>query len=126
MMTRSAAANLLGLNDRGHLAPGAIADIAIYDPKHVNGQSTTDYQTMFSDVALLFKSGQLVVKDGAVINRLSGMAQTISPVYDSHITRTVQNYFDRFYSLKLSNYAVQEADFDYLEHPRFRGIATVG
>ena len=31
-MTRAAPARLLGLKDRGHLGPGAIADIAVYAP----------------------------------------------------------------------------------------------
>ena len=35
-MTRSAAARLLGLHDRGQLAPGAIADIAVYKPQADN------------------------------------------------------------------------------------------
>ncbi len=128
VMTRSAAAKLLGLNDRGHLAPGAIADIAVYDPDKFShamtvGQAKTDYQAMFADAALLFKNGQLVVEDGIVMNKLTGVAQTIAPHYDRQITRTVQNHFDRFYSLKLRNYAVQEADFDYLRQSRFREIA---
>jgi formylmethanofuran dehydrogenase subunit A len=32
LMTRSVAASLLGLNDHGHLSPGAIADIAMFAP----------------------------------------------------------------------------------------------
>jgi len=128
VMTRSAAAKLLGLHDRGHLAPGAIADIAVYDPAKyskaiIGNQAKTDYQAMFSDAALLFKNGQLVVQEGVVINKLTGLAQIITPHYDSKITHTVQNYFDRFYSLKLSNFGVDEADFDYLKQARFRDIA---
>lgn len=128
VMTRSAAAKLLGLHDRGHLAPGAIADIAVYDPdkysKAITGnQAKTDYQAMFANAALLFKNGQLVVQEGVVINKLTGLAQTIAPHYDQQITRTVQNHFDRFYSLKLSNFGVGEADFDYLRQARFRDIA---
>ncbi|MDC9724720.1 MAG: formylmethanofuran dehydrogenase subunit A [Gammaproteobacteria bacterium] len=128
VMTRSSAAKLLGLHDRGHLAPGAIADIAVYDQhKYSQGttgrQSKTDYQAMFANAALLFKNGQLVVEDGVVINKLTGLAQTISPHYDQNITRTVQNHFDRFYSLKLSNFGVEEADFDYLDQARFRNVS---
>ncbi len=128
VMTRSAAAELLGLNDRGHLAPGAIADIAVYDPDKFShamtgGQAKTDYQAMFADAVLLFKNGQRVVQDGVVINKLTGLAQTIAPHYDQQIIHTVQNHFDRFYSLKLSNFGVDEADFDYLKQSRFREIA---
>lgn len=115
-MTRSAAARLLGLGDRGHLAPGAIADIAVY-------RRQADYRAMFADAALLFKNGDLVVRDGAVTARPAGSAPTVTPVYDIGITRTVKQHFDRFYSLKLSQYAVNDADFDYLKQVRFRNIA---
>ncbi|WP_031432559.1 formylmethanofuran dehydrogenase subunit A [Methylomarinum vadi] len=125
-MTRSAAAKLLGLNDRGHLAPGAIADIVVYDPHTRSDQaagSRPDYQAMFANAALLFKNGRLVVQDGVVIERPTGLAQTVSPIYDTGITRTVKQHFDRFYSLKLSQYGVNDADFDDLGQPRFRNIA---
>jgi len=129
-MTRSSAAKLLGLHDRGHLAPGAIADIAVYDPQKRDDtlttlgiQSKTDYRAMFADAALLFKKGQLVVRDGLVIERPIGLAQTFTAGYDIGITRTVKQYFDLFYSLNLSQYAVNDADFDYLMQTRFRDIA---
>jgi len=119
-MTRSSAARLLGLNDRGHLAPGALADIAVYDP-HQRSAPTVgarpDYQAMFANAALLFKNGRLVVQDGVVIERPPGLAQTVIPVYDARITRTVKRHFDRFYSLKLSQYAVNDSDFG--ERSRF-------
>jgi formylmethanofuran dehydrogenase subunit A len=117
-MTRSAAATLLGLNDRGHLAPGAVADVAVYDPKQRAGQTHPDYRAMFADAALLFKNGRLVVQDGVVIERPAGLAQTVTPVYDAGIIRTVKQHFDRFYSLKIGQYAVNDADFG--ERPRFK------
>lgn len=127
-MTRSSAAKLLCLDDRGHLAPGAVADIAVYDPRKRSGQSAgtrIDYRAMFADVALLFKNGRLVVQDGVVIERPAGLAQTVTPVYDAGITRTVKQHFDLFYSLKLSQYGVNDADFDGLKQPRFRHIAAL-
>ena len=44
IMTRAAPARLLGLIDRGHLGPGARADIAIYRPQ-------ADLAAMFRIVA---------------------------------------------------------------------------
>jgi len=117
-MTRSAAAKLMGFTDRGHLAPGAIADVAVYDPSRPAGQRHPDYRAMFADAALLFKNGQLVVQDGIVVERPLGLAQTVTPVYDAGITRTVKQHFDRFYSLNLSQYGVNDADFG--ERPRFK------
>ncbi|WP_415880374.1 formylmethanofuran dehydrogenase subunit A [Methylomonas sp. TEB] len=121
IMTRSAAANLLGLYDRGHLAPGAKADIAVYNPQGVGtcdqltgvfaARPQADIAAMFGNAALLFKNGELVVRDGAVVARPAGRAQTLQPNFDAGITRAVQQHFNQFYSLKLSNFAVNDADF---------------
>ena len=112
LMTRSAAAGLLGLNDRGHLMPGGIADIAVYAP-HENKE------TMFDRAALVFKNGCLVVRDGDIVERLSGQAQTICPDYDSSIRRVVKHHFDRFYSLSLNNFMVSDVDFVQPDQQRF-------
>lgn len=80
---------------------------------------------MFANVSLLFKNGRLVVQDGVVTERVAGLAQTVTPEYDSRINHIIKRYFDRFYSLKLSNYAIQEADFEYLNQARFHDIESV-
>ncbi|QPK61483.1 formylmethanofuran dehydrogenase subunit A [Methylomonas sp. LL1] len=116
-MTRSAAARLLGLHDRGQLAPGAIGDIAVYKPQ-------ADYRAMFADAALLFKNGRLVVKDGEVIARPAGHAQTVQPDFDRHIERDIQNHFDRFYSLKLNNFKIDDVAFNLDDNQRFRSVAS--
>jgi formylmethanofuran dehydrogenase subunit A len=112
LMTRSAAASLLGLHDRGHLMPGAIADIAVYTPND-------NKEIMFDRAALVFKNGQLVVREGEIVERLSGKAQTILPHYDPRIQQTVQRHFDRFYSLSLHNFMVNDVDFVQSDQQRF-------
>ena len=74
-MTRAAPAKLLGLADRGHLGPGAVADIAVYaeDP---------DRAKMFRSAALVFKDGDLVVRDGQVTHYRWGRALTVEPGHD--------------------------------------------
>ncbi len=57
IITRAAPARLLGLHDKGHLGPGARADIVIYDPG-------ADVRQMFEFPRLVIKSGQIVVDDG--------------------------------------------------------------
>ena len=112
LMTRSAAASLLGLSDRGHLMPGATADIAVYTPNE-------NKETLFDRAAMVFKNGQLVVRDGDVVERLSGHAQIIRPDYDASIHNVVQNHFDRFYSLSLNNFMVSDIDFVQSDQQRF-------
>ena len=112
VMTRTAAANLLGLYDRGHLAPGAIADIAVYTRQD-------NKEAMFDRAALVFKNGRLVVRDGEVVERIRGTAQMISPSYDPGIKRTIKSHFDRFYSLSLENFTIKDVDFVQRDQERF-------
>ena len=112
LMTRSAAASLLGLTDPGHLQPGGIADIAVYTP-HDNKE------TMFERAALVFKNGRLVVRDGAIVERLAGQAQIILPHYEDSIRRTVKSHFDSFYSLSLHNFMVNDVAFLQADQQRF-------
>ena len=77
-MTRAAPARLLGLADRGHLGAGAIADVAVYD-------DVQDRAQMFRSAALVFKDGDLVVRDGKVTHYRFGRALTVQPGYDAAI-----------------------------------------
>ncbi|KGD96522.1 formylmethanofuran dehydrogenase subunit A [Rhizobium sp. YS-1r] len=94
VMTRGAPAKLLGLDDRGHLGPGAIADIAVYR----KGQ---DVQKMFRDAALVFKNGDLVVQDGVVTHYRWGRALRLNPPSDKGIVKRMQAYHEDRYGLSL-------------------------
>jgi formylmethanofuran dehydrogenase subunit A len=91
-MTRAAPARLLGLAERGHLGAGAIADVAVYNDDH-------DRATMFRSAALVFKDGELVVRDGSVTHYRFGRALTVRPPRDTAIDRRMQAYYDERYGL---------------------------
>jgi formylmethanofuran dehydrogenase subunit A len=112
VMTRSAAAQLLGLTDRGHLRPGAVADVAVY-------QELPNKAEMFAAAELLFKHGERVVNNGQVILRRTGTTQIIKPGFDHRIEREIQTYFNRFYSLSLDHFMINEAGLDSNHRPRF-------
>ena len=112
IMTRTAAAQMLGLKDRGHLKAGAIADIAVY---HLQ----TDKDAMFNRADLVFKNGELVVKNGDVEMRKNGRTQTIQTHFEPQITRDVQAYYDQFYNLKLHNFQVEDVSFNQTDTERF-------
>jgi formylmethanofuran dehydrogenase subunit A len=59
IVTRAAPARIAGLPHKGHLGPGADADIALYRPDR-------DLARMFSLPAKVYKSGILVAEDGHV------------------------------------------------------------
>jgi formylmethanofuran dehydrogenase subunit A len=64
--TRTLPARVLGLGDRGHLRPGARADVALYD---LPGAGTfTARQENLHRCRLLLKAGEIVVNNFAVVN----------------------------------------------------------
>jgi formylmethanofuran dehydrogenase subunit A len=92
LMTRAAPAKLLGLRDRGHLGPGAVADIAVYEDDR-------DRAKMFRAAALVFKDGDLVVQNGAVTQCRFGRALTVRPEHDRAIGRRMTAYYRDRYGL---------------------------
>jgi formylmethanofuran dehydrogenase subunit A len=91
-MTRAAPAKLLGLSDRGHLGAGALADVAVYE-------NDADRARMFRAAALVFKSGELVVRNGALAHRRWGRALTVQPDCDRAIDRRMRAYYEGRYGL---------------------------
>jgi formylmethanofuran dehydrogenase subunit A len=91
-MTRAAPARLLGLADRGHLGPGAVADIAVYSVE-------ADKAKMFRAAALVFKDGDLVVRNGEVTHCRWGRALHVRPERDRAIDRRMNAYYDERYGL---------------------------
>jgi formylmethanofuran dehydrogenase subunit A len=107
-MTRAAPAKLLGLADRGHLGPGAIADVAVYS-------QGSDRAAMFRAAALVFKDGELVVRDGQVTRYRWGRALWVRPERDGGIERRMKDYFGERYGLppdfiKVPDGAIQRPD----------------
>jgi formylmethanofuran dehydrogenase subunit A len=98
-MTRVAPAKILGLKDRGHLAAGALADIAVYhdDP---------DRAAMFRFAHLVFKDGDLVVRDGRVTHYRYGKAMKVAPSYDRAIDNRIKTYYDDLYGISADMFKV--------------------
>ena len=94
IMTRAAPAKLLGLADRGHLGPGAVADVAVY-------RKGKDIANMLGRAALVFKNGDLVVKDGEITHYRWGRALRLNPQPDAAIVRRMRDYHEERYGLSL-------------------------
>jgi formylmethanofuran dehydrogenase subunit A len=91
-MTRAAPARLFGLTDRGHLGAGAVADVAVY-------ADDADRAKMFRAAALVFKGGELVVRDGKVTRHTWGRALTVAPQRDRSVDRRMKAYYEERYGL---------------------------
>jgi formylmethanofuran dehydrogenase subunit A len=101
-MTRAAPARLLGLKDRGHLGAGALADVAVYS-------DAADRAKMFRAAALVFKDGELVVRDSAVLRYRWGRALHVRPGHDRAIDRRLSEHYDERYGLAHDFMKVPEA-----------------
>ncbi len=101
IMTRAAPARILGLADRGHLRPGAIADITVYHP-------ADNPEKMFEKPMLVFKDGQVVVEEGRITRPVKGSTQVVRPEYDRGIEKRLSRWFDRYHSIKLQNFRISD------------------
>lgn len=123
IMTRAGAARLLGLRDRGHLSPGAAADITVYTQME-------DMERMFARPSLVFKDGQLVVREGEVVNIVWGNLHTVKPEYDAGIERRLHDYFDRYHTVSLDNFKIRDWEIEHdgrskiMVHPCHQGGRT--
>ncbi|MEL7047753.1 MAG: formylmethanofuran dehydrogenase subunit A [Pseudomonadota bacterium] len=100
-MTRSAPAKLLGLADRGHLKPGAVADVAIY-------RQQADTAAMFRNVTWLFKNGSPIIRNGALQPATFGKTLALNPEHDAGITAHVRDAYDQRWGVPPTTFEVPE------------------
>ena len=101
IITRAGPARLLGLKDRGHLAPGAAADIAVY-------RDDEDRERMFTSPAYVFKDGELVARDGNLVSTPTGGIHFVSPDYDRSIEKTVRQYSEANLATNFAHAAISD------------------
>jgi formylmethanofuran dehydrogenase subunit A len=123
IMTRAGAARLLGLRDRGHLSPGAAADITVY-------RENDDVEQMFASPEYVFKDGELVVRHGEVIKIVWGNLHTVKPEFDSGIEKRLQDYFERYHTMSMQNFKIRDWEIEHdgrsriMVHPCRQGGRT--
>ncbi len=115
IMTRAAPARLLGLADRGHLAPGALADIAVYRPQ-------ADRAAMFRHAEMVFKDGALILRRGEVVRRHFGRALHVAPGFDRAIETRLARYYDDVFGVPLSAFDVPETAIARRDQPAFESV----
>jgi formylmethanofuran dehydrogenase subunit A len=101
IITRAAPARLLGLSRKGHLAPGADADVTVYarDP---------DVSKMFATPRYVVKGGVLAVEEGHLRRAPRGARLHVRPGYDAAVEGRIEQFFDRYATVSFRNYPVAQ------------------
>ena len=101
IVTRAGPARLLGLSRKGHLGPGADADVTVYAPD-------TDRAKMFAAPRYVIKGGTIVVEEGQLRRASAGARLAVRPDYDVAVTKDVKRFFDDYASVAFENYGAEQ------------------
>jgi formylmethanofuran dehydrogenase subunit A len=100
IVTRAGPARLLGLKQKGHLGPGADADVTIYARE-------ADIAHMFSTPRYVIKGGELIVEEGQLRRAPAGSRFSLSPAYDDAVLPSIRDHFARYSTVSFENYPVR-------------------
>ena len=101
IITRAGPARLLGLGRKGHLGPGADADVTIYNRE-------ADIAKMFSTPRYVIKDGRVIVEEGQLRRAPAGRRLRVAPQYDDALLPGLRRHFDAYSSVSFANYPVQD------------------
>ena len=120
IMTRAAPARVLGLEDKGHLGPGADADVSIYNLRPEEVDTSLDHvlvKKALANAKYTIKGGVVVSKEGQILATPPGRTfwvDTAVPQAEAdRLMVDLEEKFAKYYSIQIANYAVQDA---YLPH----------
>jgi formylmethanofuran dehydrogenase subunit A len=99
IITRAGPARLLGLRRKGHLGPGADADVTLY-------AGAENVATMFATPRYVVKAGTVVVREGQLVRAPRGRRLHVRPAYDPAVQADLRRHFDRLASVAFDNYPV--------------------
>jgi formylmethanofuran dehydrogenase subunit A len=99
IVTRAGPARLLGLTRKGHLGPGADADVTVY-------ARDADVSKMFATPRYVVKGGTLVVEEGQLRRAPRGQRLHVRPGYDAAVETPLREFFDRHSTVSFRNYPV--------------------
>ncbi len=118
IMTRAGQSRALGIGGigKGHLRPGAFADIAVYPIKVGDVDPSREYRQVmqaFARTKYTIKRGRPVARDGEVLvegqNATIWVKPEVPEEWRMERDRDFTENFERYYTVRLSNYPVQDA-----------------
>ncbi|MGI9455712.1 MAG: formylmethanofuran dehydrogenase subunit A [Aeoliella sp.] len=108
IITRAGPARLLGLKNKGHLAPGADADIALYTPSENRAE-------MFELPRMVFKGGELLIENGEIRTAVVGKTIHVVPDYDEERLAELPTWFNERYSTEFENFSIKDEEVEERE-----------
>ena len=101
IITRAGPARLLGLGHKGHLGPGADADVTVYS-------RNADLAQMFAAPRYVVKGGTLVVEEGQLRRATAGRRLHVRPGYDPALLPDLRRHFEAYSTVSFENYPVRD------------------
>ena len=121
IITRAGTAKSLGLSHKGHLGPGADADISIYDFNPAETDLSKEYVRVmksFRRAKYTIKNGEILVKDGEVVRSNFGKTYWVDPQVSEDLMKSKNEElavkFKEYYTIQKENYEISE---EYLPRP---------
>ncbi len=117
IITRAAPARILGLEDRGTLRPGSVADIAVYDIDPHKIDPSSEFEKTYNALRrawLVLKDGTPVVKEGKIINEVPGKTLYVKCRVPKNrlnkILKEIQEKFKRYYSIHIASFIISSKE----------------
>ncbi|MEM2127688.1 MAG: amidohydrolase family protein, partial [Candidatus Bathyarchaeia archaeon] len=128
IVTRAAPARILGLEGKGHLGVGADADVSLYKLNPYIMDLSKDYKRVreaLRRAAYTIKGGEIVAIDGEALNTTYGKTYWVDVEVpereEERVKRDLNEKFERYYSVKLENYPIEERDLRFPSPLHIRG-----
>ena len=100
VLTSAGPARALGMPQKGHLGPGADADVAVYN-------DDPDAEKMFGHPRYVIKAGQVIVEEGDIRKMVDGREFIVHPSYDQGVEEYLRPLFEQHYTMSFDNYPVE-------------------
>ena len=65
---------------------------------------------MFATPEIVFKGGELMVKNGKVVKVVQGATHVVRPDYDKSIEKPLNDYFDRYLTVRMDNFKLADEE----------------
>ena len=66
------------------------------------------YRVRSVPTVMVFKNGELVVKNGKVVKVVQGATHVVKPDFDKSIEKPLNDYFDRFLTVRMENFKLAD------------------